>query len=259
MRTLSAVALLAGTIMAGAGLHSAALAQGAGPGGGEGPMVAERGADGERGGERRWRRSEKDHHRGKMHRGERRDGERGGRHGRNDDRDDDRGRRFGRDDDDHRRMGRGRNRGEGGHGRGHRWGGEDSAARMFDRLDADSNGSISREEAMNAPRRDGQGRFAGRISRLDTNDDNSVTPAEIDSWLQRMRAGLLERHDINGDGQIDEADRTARLEQRFARLDADNDGSVTREEARQVMGEFRRHMKAGMRERARGFWRGGAQ
>lgn len=78
---------------------------------------------------------------------------------------------------------------------------------------------------------------------LDTNDDGSITTAESET-AQRARFKAL---DTNGDGALssdefkgytpefgkmptDEARRTAWLEKRFKRLDANDDGKVTEAE-----------------------------
>lgn len=47
---------------------------------------------------------------------------------------------------------------------------------------------------------------------------------------ETMAAKAFERADANGDGKIDAADRQARQDARFARLDTDNDGMLSKEE-----------------------------
>jgi hypothetical protein len=231
MRKLTAVALAAGVTLTGAGLYGVAVAAGVGPEaagpmmgegpmmGGDGPMMADRGG----------------HHAEHRRFGHRRMGR---------DDDNDRGRRMGRDDDDdHGRRGM---RGRGGSG------GQEFGMRMFDRLDADDNGTVTREEAAGAM--DGRG---NRLASLDTDKDGTVTGAEIDAWLQGMKTSVLERMDANGDGQIDDSDRTAMMDKHFARLDGDSNGEITRDEARKVMRDWMQERRDGLRELRRRFWQDG--
>ena len=86
-------------------------------------------------------------------------------------------------------------------------------------------------------------------------------------------AAMFDRMDVNGDGQLDEADREVRQEERFAALDTDGNGAISQEEfaaartERGERGEARmgrggghhgegRHGKRGMR--GEGFHGGGA-
>jgi hypothetical protein len=56
--------------------------------------------------------------------------------------------------------------------------------------------------------------------------------------------------DTDGDGAISRAEWDSAQAERFARLDADADGSLTREELRAGMGNVRDGMRGRMRERA---------
>ena len=95
--------------------------------------------------------------------------------------------------------------------RGHhrkRWGGR--AGLNFDDIDADSDGSISREE-LDAASRAGNG-DAGKpdkaamkeklFARLDADQDGFLSQAEFGKPVERLRA-----LDANGDGQVDRDER----------------------------------------------------
>ncbi len=85
------------------------------------------------------------------------------------------------------------------------------ASRAFDRIDADGDGVISRDEF--AAKRDARGGRAGRERRamgrppfdhLDANEDGVVSQDEFNAPLERLRA-----LDANGDGQLDKAELRA--------------------------------------------------
>ncbi|MFV2035514.1 MAG: EF-hand domain-containing protein, partial [Halocynthiibacter sp.] len=120
---------------------------------------------------------------------------------------------------------------------------------LFNRLDADGDGVVTKEEAANAKPKAGH-----MLSRLDANNDGEVTSAEIDAKQTEMRDRLMKRFDVNGDGTINKADQTARIEKRFERFDTDKDGKVTREEAEKVMKEWRQKRKDAMEQLSREFW-----
>ncbi|VAW11015.1 hypothetical protein MNBD_ALPHA09-1030 [hydrothermal vent metagenome] len=125
---------------------------------------------------------------------------------------------------------------------------------FFKRLDANNDGAVTMEEALEAKPR-GQ----GMMKHLDTDNNGEITAAEIDAMLAEKRDRMLEHLDINKDGKIDKADHTARVEQRFARFDTDKDGKVTAKEFGDVMGEWRQQRRKGMRQMWRDFMGGGAQ
>lgn len=100
------------------------------------------------------------------------------------------------------------------------------ADRMFERLDADGDGRVTRAEA-DAMR-------GAMLRRADRDGDGLITEAE-------MRAAAAERAseraakrfvvlDGNGDGRVDADEIASRAEARFLRADADGDGVVTRAE-----------------------------
>ncbi|MXO65843.1 EF-hand domain-containing protein [Altericroceibacterium endophyticum] len=53
-----------------------------------------------------------------------------------------------------------------------------------------------------------------------------VTRAKV----QERSSAMFDRMDANGDGMLDEADHTARLEKRFQKMDADGDGALSQQE-----------------------------
>jgi len=125
---------------------------------------------------------------------------------------------------------------------------------LFKKLDADSDGIVTREEAAKAKRKP-----VHMVKSLDTDKDGEVTGAEIDTWLAERRKKYMDRYDVNDDGVINAADETARIEQRFARFDADKDGKVTKEEFKAVMGEWRKKRREGLKQLRRDFWGRGAE
>lgn len=137
----------------------------------------------------------------------------------------------------------------GDHGRG-----KDRGAHMFDRLDTNKDGVVSREEAKKAADE--------RFSRLDTNKDGAITEAEVKAAHEQRRAEWAKKHedktgeksaskdkprhgkrhghgkgffahlDANKDGKVTRAEAAQLETERFNRMDANNDGKITREEAK---------------------------
>lgn len=79
------------------------------------------------------------------------------------------------------------------------------ARRAFEKLDANGDGKIDPSE-FNAPRKD-------RFDAMDQNGDHAITIKEIEKYRENARE--------------------ERLEKRFAALDANGDGKVTRDEIRE--------------------------
>lgn len=115
--------------------------------------------------------------------------------------------------------------------------------RIFERLDTDGDGKVSRSE------------FAASFDKLDRDGDGYVTREEVQALRDEKRAErreLMFRHqDINGDGKIalEEFTGPARF---FARLDADHDGYITEQEAQDF-----RPARDGWQRGGRGCWDGG--
>jgi hypothetical protein len=95
-------------------------------------------------------------------------------------------------------------------------------------FDANHDGAISRQEFNTRP--------DGLFDRLDTNHDNVIAAQEQQAAQQAMQQRIAERRanrpdpDTNGDGNISRAEWDAMGSAQFQRMDADNDGRVTREE-----------------------------
>jgi len=103
-----------------------------------------------------------------------------------------------------------------------------AASDVFETLDADNDGRITREE-MAAKR-------AERIDALDADGNGFVTALELqDAAAQRARQRaerLIQRRDTDGDGQlsIEELGGADRAEARFDRVDRNGDGAITKAE-----------------------------
>jgi EF hand len=136
------------------------------------------------------------------------------------------------------------------------------ADRMFDRLDANDDGQVSREdgEARRAQRRE---RRADRLfERLDLNRDGSITRAEVAQARARHgeqraergeRRGMrghrggrhgfaMRRHRMLGEAEALTAEQfRARALERFDRADANHDGTLTAAERREAREQRRQH------------------
>ena len=111
--------------------------------------------------------------------------------------------------------------------------------------DADRDGSVTREEMRAVAQAHRTERTSTRFDRLDADRDGVLSRAEFDGARRaggdrgsRMR-GHARHGGKAGHGPVVIADVQARTEQGFARLDADSDGFVTREERRAGMRQAR--------------------
>ena len=103
----------------------------------------------------------------------------------------------------------------------------DRAAERFERLDADSSGSVTFAE-FSAP-------MMERFNEADADDDGLVSAQEIARALDGRRAGrmagrMIERFDIDGDEHVSADELVNRQEKMFALLDRDDSGAVTEDE-----------------------------
>ena len=107
----------------------------------------------------------------------------------------------------------------------------------FDRLDADKNGWIGRDEFAKAREQ----RIERRIVMRDKARDGANAPKdgkEVRRHVRRMHGGsgfgarMIVMADTNSDGQITLAEAEAMALQHFDQMDANRDGQVTREERR---------------------------
>ena len=107
--------------------------------------------------------------------------------------------------------------------------------RLFERLDTDQDGTITKAEVEAAG--------AARFTEADTNGDGLLSAEEMAAAAEGKRAKRIERrvekrierHDANGDGMLSLEEITAdggnRIERLFEHMDADGDGVITKAEA----------------------------
>lgn len=104
------------------------------------------------------------------------------------------------------------------------------AEKIFDKLDADNDGNLSREEVTKAR----QNRMKGIDKDKDgyiSADDLAAHKAERSAKHQERRhARFVEHFDKNDDGRVSVEELQSYESGRFARADTDNDGKISREE-----------------------------
>ncbi len=134
-------------------------------------------------------------------------------------------------------MGQGGHEGMGGHeGRG------EMMLEMFQTIDADSDGKVT--EAELAAHR------AAMFTAADTNSDGMLSADELSAQhMARMAetmadrsARMIERMDNNGDGSLS-ADEMGEgpMEDHFARIDTDNDGTISQAEVEHAANQMAEH------------------
>ena len=120
------------------------------------------------------------------------------------------------------------------------------STRLFENLDSDGDGAITKSEAEAA----GAARFAA----ADANGDGLLTADEMAAAAQNRQAERIakriEKLDANGDGALSLEEMSAkgskRLAHMFDRLDADGDGVITKAEAEAAKGMRRgKHQRGG--------------
>jgi Ca2+-binding EF-hand superfamily protein len=123
---------------------------------------------------------------------------------------------------------------------------------MFAAIDADKDGKVTQEEL--AAHR------AAMFTAADTNGDGALSTDELAArelarFSERMperTARMLDRMDANGDGSLS-ADEIGKgsMEERFARIDTDDDGAISQAEAEAAAERFAEHRgkrKHGMKD-----------
>ncbi|MHA7832863.1 MAG: EF-hand domain-containing protein [Algiphilus sp.] len=106
---------------------------------------------------------------------------------------------------------------------------------MFDKVDRNGDGAISREEAAAARTK--------AFERLDSNGDGVINREEIDARRERAQHRgdkMFSKADANGDGQISREEFMAHGGM-MQRADSDGDGRVTREEAEAMRARIQSH------------------
>lgn len=152
------------------------------------------------------------------------------------------------------------------HGKRGRHGGK-RMAEKFASMDANSDGSVSKEEA-------GDGRLAEKFDEIDADKSGTITQEELRAHKkdhhkrgehgergehrgkhhgtpEERATKMLEKYDANGNGSLSaEEVADGRLAKKFTDIDADGDGSATREELmafKKSHHEGRGHRKHGKR------------
>lgn len=96
------------------------------------------------------------------------------------------------------------------------------AAHIFEKLDADGDGGITLEEMRDHARK--------RREAIDLNNDGRITPEEIVQFRKQRRAERFAHIDVNSDGVLSRDEVPERFKRRFDRVDANGDGKISQEE-----------------------------
>lgn len=113
------------------------------------------------------------------------------------------------------------------------------AAPVFDELDVNADGKVTREE-LSAARQ-------ARLASTDSNGDGALSleelTAQVEERAKKRAQRMFERRDANGDGVLsgDELRQDRRAEARFDRLDSDGDGSLSKAEFDAARDRMKRH------------------
>lgn len=103
---------------------------------------------------------------------------------------------------------------------------------MFEMIDADGDGKISRAEVDSFHK--------ARLEKFDTDGNGSLNADEYVAMMEDFRRQMMqkrfERKDTNGDGMIDQEEMGARMDRMFDRMDRNDDGMIEK-------GEMRKHGK----------------
>jgi Ca2+-binding EF-hand superfamily protein len=115
-----------------------------------------------------------------------------------------------------------------GHHRGGRHGGPDRGMHHLMGADANNDGNVTRDEFLARP--------IEMFQRIDANSDGVITEAERPQREERADGERRERRgrpdfDANDDRQMSRSEYAAMSDGMFERMDANDDGRVTREEA----------------------------
>jgi len=124
-----------------------------------------------------------------------------------------------------------------GHGGGRAHAGRPSVEKLMERLDANKDGKLEKEELPE--------RIAGKLMKADADGDGAITKDELVQARQKlggqMADRLFDRFDANKDGQLTKDELPERAAERIMKADADNDGAVTKEELQAAREKLGRH------------------
>lgn len=117
--------------------------------------------------------------------------------------------------------------------------GEKPQRGIMKRVDLNQDGKVTREEMAS--------HSSKRFEKLDTNKDGSLTEDEIRSQMKRKadrRAKrIVRRTDTNKDGQVSRQEYFDHADKRFSRIDANGDGTITKDEMDSARAKMRDKMK----------------
>lgn len=130
--------------------------------------------------------------------------------------------------------------GPGGHG------GKHGPQMNFEKLDANGDGQVTKEEIAAAA--------SARFEAVDTDGSGTLSAEELAAASERAKeeriAKMIEKRDENGDGVLSQAEMqpgSDRMDRMFERLDANSDGVISAEEFEQM--KERRHGKRGGKDK----------
>lgn len=112
---------------------------------------------------------------------------------------------------------------------GHRF----NVEQMFEKHDANKDGKLTKDEMPE--------RASKMFDRVDQDKDGAITKAEAEAAKEKFKkkrherhgkfqAKMMEKFDTNKDGKVSQAEFTDFTMKKFAEIDADGDGNVTKEE-----------------------------
>ena len=113
---------------------------------------------------------------------------------------------------------------------------------MFDQIDTDKDGKLSQAEL--------EAHRAAEFTAADTNSDGALDAEELSArMMMRIQGkmaertqGMIDNHDADANGSLsaDEMGQGPGMEH-FARIDADNDGAISKDEAEAAMQHRKKH------------------
>ncbi|WP_455223547.1 EF-hand domain-containing protein [Kaarinaea lacus] len=119
-----------------------------------------------------------------------------------------------------------------------------AAAKRFETMDVDKNGVVSTEEFQSFVMEKRKERHEQRFLSMDSNNDGQISQEEYISYKQQWAERRFQGMDTNNDGVVSKEEYEARKSRWsghkhgrhgkdgiFAKLDADGDGQLTREES----------------------------